>query len=399
MKTFEQLVAPLNTFLEEQGKQIDKESGSRSLLFKDFTLKMVYAIVMQVSSLRMLITDLETSPITLNLGFSFSPYSTFRDGFSRFAVCYFRKMFLHVLSSYDWMRLEGIDEVGIIKLVDGSLFPTLSSMCWASYKKNRNAIRLHLELELNRMVPTEFIALKANSNERTFLLSILQEGYTYVADRGYFSFEIGNAITKAQAFFVIRIKGNLKFSILQDLAVSSSKAKIPECFSQISDQLILFDNDGFKQKYRLVEFSVLQSRFLICSNRLDLSTMQIIMLYAYRWQVELMFKFLKRTLNGIHLFNHSKNGVMIHFYLLMSVALLKLRIKQVCQRKQKQVMKQKEQLEDLNGYFGIRPEDWIKSIAKDFYQHWKIGIHWIRHLKNLIDKPFDQKTIAKLAQQ
>jgi hypothetical protein len=49
-------------------------------------LKMIYAIVMQASSLRMLITELDTSRTALNLGFRVSPYSTFRDGFSRFAV-------------------------------------------------------------------------------------------------------------------------------------------------------------------------------------------------------------------------------------------------------------------------------------------------------------------------
>jgi hypothetical protein len=51
----------------------------------------------------------------------------------------------------------------------------------------------------------------------------------------------------------------------------------------------------------LVKFSVLQSDFIICTNRFDLTSLQIIMLYAYRWQIELLFKFLKRTLNGIHL--------------------------------------------------------------------------------------------------
>lgn len=397
MKTFEKLVAPLNAFLDAQGNKIDKESRSKSLFFSDFTLKMIYAITMQVGSLRMLITELETNRSAMNLGFHSSPYSTFRDGFNRFAVKHFRQAFLYVLKSYEWMHLAGIDEVGIVKLVDGSLFPTLTSMCWATYKKNKNALRLHLEMDLNTMIPTEFIVQKANSCERSFLLSILKEAYTYVADRGYFSFKLGNAITEAKAFFVIRIKANLKFTTLTNLDITSSKAKMPECFSLISDQLIRFDSDEFKQEYRLVSFTVLQSRFLICTNRFELNTMQIIMLYAYRWQVELMFKFLKRTLNGIHLFNHSQNGASIHFYLFMIVALLKIRMKQVCQRKTKQVLEQKQQMEDLNQYFGIKPEEWIKSIANDFYQHWKIGAHWITHLKNLIDHTFNDYVINKLA--
>ena len=37
-----------------------------------------------------------------------------------------------MLKSYDWMPLATIDEVGIVRLVDGSLFPTLTSMCWGA---------------------------------------------------------------------------------------------------------------------------------------------------------------------------------------------------------------------------------------------------------------------------
>ena len=382
MNTFEKLVAPLNSFLELQGNKIDKESRSKSLFFDDFILKMIYAIVMQVGSLRMLITELDTSQNSIKLNFKLSAYSTFRDGFNRFAVKHFRQMFFYVLKSYDWMRLAAIDEAGIIKLVDGSLFPTLTSMCWATYKKSKNALRLHLEMDLNTMIPTEFLVQKANSSERSFLLSILKESYTYIADRGYFSFKVGNAITKANAFFVIRIKANLKFTTLADLKLTSTQTKVPECFTQISDQLIRFNSDEFEKEYRLVGFTVLQSQFLLCTNRFDLSTMQIIMLYAYRWQVELMFKFLKRTLNGIHLFNHSQNGVTIHFYLLMIVALLKIRIMQICQRKTRQVVQQKQHMEDLNDYFGIKPDEWINSIAEVFYLHWKIGKHWIKLDKN-----------------
>ena len=83
----------------------------------------------------------------------------------------------------------------------------------------------------------------------------------------------------------------------------------------------------------------------------------------------------------------------------MIVALLKLRIRQVCQRKTQQVLAQKKQLEDLNDYFGIKPEEWIATTTTDFYQHLKLGIHWIRYLRNFIDQTFDERVIQKLAEQ
>jgi len=408
MNTFEKLTAPLNAFLKGKDTQIDEESDSRTLFFSDFVLKLVYSVVMQISSLRLLISEFQTSPTASALGFSATAYSTFRDGFSRFAPCYFKKAFLHVLSSYNWMRLEFIDEMGLIKLVDGSLFPTLRSMDWADYKKTKKSIRLHLEFDLNRMIPTEFIAEKANSSERTFLASILRKGMTYVADRGYFSFKLGNTIKNAKAFLVMRVKSNLKLTILKSLEFSTGQEKLPDCFKNFSDQIILFSNDRFKQEYRLVKFSVLQSDFIICTNRFDLTSLQIIMLYAYRWQIELLFKFLKRTLNGIHLFNNSENGVNIQFYIFMIVIILELRLKQICQQKFAQTLESKKEQEEKEQkqkenentksrqYTEISPEQWIKAIAKPFYSHWKIGIHWLCHLKNLIHREFDNDVIKNL---
>ena len=136
MTTFEQLIAPLKSFLESKGSVFDKISNSKTLFFKDFTQQLIYGVVMQISSLRLLVSDLQTNAIAQELSLPATPYSTLRDGFSRFESAWFKLAYSEVLQSYDWMSVKGIDEVGLVKLVDGSLFPTLNSMDWASYKKN-----------------------------------------------------------------------------------------------------------------------------------------------------------------------------------------------------------------------------------------------------------------------
>jgi len=93
-------------------------------------------------------------------------------------------------------------------------------MDWATYTKYKNGIKLHLSFDLNRMIPTEFLAKHANSSERAFLISILQSEVTYIADRGYFSFDVGHNIKKVKAFLIIRIKGNLKITVHKQLEVS-----------------------------------------------------------------------------------------------------------------------------------------------------------------------------------
>lgn len=417
--TFEELLSPLNSFSEEQIKEIDEQSDSKELFFFDFTKKMLFAFVMNVSSLRQLITDLKTSEVCKQLGLSPTPYSTFRDGFTRFDAEYFAKLFQHIVRQTPWLKIDSLDELGVFRLVDGSVFPTLRSMDWAVYKKTKKAVRLHLSFDLNRMIPIDYIGLSANSSERKFLLNILEKGITYIADRGYFSFDLAAKIEATRAFFIFRIKNNLKLGRVIELNPSCCQAtQLPPCFEQLSDQIIRFENDENENVYRLICFVVLQSQFKICTNRLDLTTLQVIILYAFRWQIELFFKFIKRSLNGIHLFNNSENGVNIQFHLLMIAGILKLRLKQnvvsfVQENEQVDTINEHPNTNEQNKNTSIdlqkvkniaqitpnhlhQPSLWIKTLTIPLQKLWKIGAHWIRRLQNLITQPYDYHTIMKL---
>ena len=63
-------------------------------------------------------------------------------------------------------------------------------MDWAHYRKTGNAIKIHLALELNRMLPVQLISTDANASEKTALLAMLESGVTYIADRGYLGFSL-----------------------------------------------------------------------------------------------------------------------------------------------------------------------------------------------------------------
>ena len=403
--TFSALIKPLLEYCEKNGDSIDKASGSRTFKFQHFVLTIVFAHLMQIPSLRKLTNKLELSDTAKDLDLKAFAWTTIRDGFTRFSYDFFVSMYRSVLQHTTIVRLDSIDELGLISLVDGSIFPTISNMCWAEYKKTKRAIRLHVEFSLNQMIPLEFLGQKANSSERQFLLSIVKKGVTYVADRGYFSFDVVAAIQKAFAFFIIRIKDNMKFTIGKPIKVVGP---IPACLNQVSDQLIRFDNDPHQIVYRLVMFKVLESDFKICTNRLDLSTLEIIMLYAYRWQIELLFKFIKRTLNGIHLFSHSQNGANIQFCLLMIMSVLYLDLRQFCKIAYTATTKdvkideisaidQPSNMTDFNTYLGHCPDKWVNSINKAFESLWKISSYWVDNLMELLCKPFDRQVINILA--
>ncbi len=337
--------------------------------------------------MRSLSVELQTNQKCQALGLSYTAFSTLKDGFYRFSSEACRRLFETVLNELELKRIKGLDEIGLFRVIDGSLFPMLIQMSWSEYRKHKNAFKLHLEFELNRMIPTEFLIGSGKSSEREFLLKVLEVGVTYIADRGYASFEIVAKLLQSGAYFVFRVKDNLLYEVSEVLSLADEK--LPKCFRQVSDELIIFKNDAHQSRVRLIQFRVAGSYFRLLTNRLELSTLQVIILYAYRWQIELFFKYLKRTLNGLHLFNHSENGVGIQFYLLMTLSLLLLKFKQQSKPKPKK-KRTKNEKNDAN------PSEWIKEIGEVFYESWKISKNWLLIVKNSLSKVVDNALLTLL---
>jgi Transposase DDE domain len=400
---FTQLLMPLSLYLKQESEQIDIQSGSRTFTYEDFIKNLIYGTSVKIDSFRKLVLDLSSNENVEKIGLKPVAFSTFKDGFSRFNYLSVNKLYTYLLGQIDFQQVPNLKDLGIIKLIDGSLFPTLSSVDWAGYKKHKKAIRLHLSFCLNTLSPSEFLIAKGSSCERSFLKSIVEMAHTYIADRGYFSFDLAYFIDKSRAYFIFRLKENFIFGNILSLDVTSGDAIMPLCFNQIRDEIVYFINDPHKIVYRLIRFTVLNSHFTICTNRFDLNTLQIIMLYAYRWQIELFFKFIKRTLNGIHLFSTSENGAQIHFLIILITALLQLKLKQDCILKMKQQPKiqQFDKIstfeEHTEGYSGFNPSIWIQSIAQIFHNGFKISSDWLLYFKNFIAQHIDYQIIMKLA--
>lgn len=387
------LLQPIEAIIASMSEIIDQESHSQKLFFADFVKKLIFGYVYQVSSLRNLSLELQTNPMCRAVGLRYTPFSTLKDGFSRFESKHFKQLFESVLEQTKLSQVKQLDEMGVFRVIDGSLFPTLLQMSWTSYRKAKNAFKLHLCFELNRMIPTEFWVGTGNSSERQFLESVLEAGITYIADRGYFSFGVADKIVQAKAFFVMRTKNNLLYKVVENLPIET--CEMPNCFRKVTDEIVIFSGDEKQNRLRLITFEVAGSYFRVVSNRFYLMTLNIVVLYAYRWQIELFFKFMKRTMKGIELFNHSQNGVEIQFYGLMSVAILMLKLKQDCQELEKEV-ETEEVEEEKRKENRASPSKWIKNIAQVFYKSWKISKNWLVVVKNSLAQVADYQLLKLL---
>ena len=174
----------------------------------------------------------------------------YSEAFGRYDFRIFQRMFLGLLETLTFLEIPELQALGRFILVDGSVFPAFSNMNWATYKSDSQALKMHLAFELNRMIPVQFINTDGNGNERKMLLEFLEPSVTYIADRGYVSFNLFKQITEKQAFFIIRITSAIKTTVTESLVVV-----IPEnwqgYFTEISDEIICLTNEKEKQCYRV----------------------------------------------------------------------------------------------------------------------------------------------------
>jgi IS4 transposase len=402
--TFDALCQPVDPFLDQHERDHPPHHREK-LHFREFVRSLVYHFVKVAESGRQLLTDIETAAPELEL--DEMKRSTFFDAFQRFPVAWFAALLTFVLGTVVWQAIPELDALGKLYCVDGSLFPAIASMVWAEYTSKHQAIRLHLCFELNRMIPAHFLVDTGNSNEKKALLQMLETGVTYIADRGYLSFALLAAIAAAEAFFIIRAKINLVYTRVERLPVNLPST-VQHLFRHVTDQRVRLTNAKGCPIYRLVSFWVGQEQYLILTNRLDLSTFQVILLYAYRWQVELIFRFLKRSLNGLHLLSHSKEGVMIHFYTLLLTALLELRLKQQCVKCYDALSPASDSAPGSNQpaiaglmvnpdcLAGARGNTFLATVGEKLHGYWKISKHWLVALRNLLARPFDYQILMVL---
>ena len=402
--TFDALFQPLETPLVQHEQ--DHPAHHREVLhFAEFVRLLVYHFVKNCESGRQLLTD--TLSAATELGLLKVKHSTFFDAFQRFPVAWFAGLLTFLLTAIVWKAIPELDALGKLYCVDGSVFPAIASMLWAEYTSKHRAIRLHLCFELNRMIPTHFLVGTGKSNEKKALLEMLEKGVTYIADRGYVSFPLLAAIVTAQAFFIIRAKSNLVYQRMERLTVTLPTT-VQHIFRHVTDQRVRLTNAKDRPIYRLVSFHIGQEQYLILTNRLDLTTFQVILLYAYRWQVELIFRFLKRSMNGLHLLSHSEQGVTIHFYALLITALLELRLKQQCVTHYEALslvnapVLQSDQpaiaglMIDPDALAGARGNTFLATVGEKLHRYWKIGKHWLVTLRNLLARPFDFQVVMAL---
>lgn len=183
-----------------------------------------------------------------------------------------------------------------IAAVDASLIKlSLEAFNWATYREKTGAAKMTCVLDWVRGVPNQFVFTacgKVHDLKAALALKFCA-GWTYLFDRGYFSFDFLTTVLEAGAHFVIRLKDGVDYRLVKrhPIADLEMPAGVKEILKDWTVSLPGWDQDLFLRLvvYRLTDQKVIS----VLTSRHDLSALSIVMLYKERWSIEKWWRWVK----------------------------------------------------------------------------------------------------------
>lgn len=228
--------------------------------------------------------------------------------------------------------------------VDGTFLNAAAEVTWAVTSRNQRAgechrARLDLHVDVRTWLPEVIAVPDPGESEGDSASQHITPGAIHIYDRGFISYNLivahyhqipaGN--WESRADFVLRLKSSTAANTIAFEVVSTNElTPAARAAGVLSDRIVrspgLQKRDGLEVSFREITLCGSDGKELrILTNRLDLGAEIIVLLYRYRWQIELFFRWLKSYANFNHLISHSAGGVLLHFHVaLIGVMLMYL---------------------------------------------------------------------------
>ena len=191
----------------------------------------------------------------------------------------------------------------------------MSVFRWAEFRSTKSGIRIHTQIDIATEIPVFYRITNAKVHDVNSMDWFTYEPLAcYVFDRGYFDLARLYRINVFGAFFIIREKGKPAYEIVDGESILEGTDNV------LKDQSIRFTKKENKEKYpgvirRIVYYAPeLHRSFVYYTNNFLLKAREIALLYKYRWQVELFFKWIKQHLRVKRFWGESENAVRIQIH-------------------------------------------------------------------------------------
>jgi hypothetical protein len=218
-------------------------------------------------------------------------------------------------------------------------------MLWALWLDDTHrAAKLHLEFDVMKSMPVRAEITDGNANEKANLRKALAPNKLYLLDAGFGEYKLFAEIHEARSNFLARLRDNAVWETIEERPLSEAD----RCAGVQRDMIVRLGSpqrqDDLPMPVRVIEIyhrgssdrprlSRVSSKktfrttdadytMLLVTDRMDLPAEIIALLYRYRWQIELFFRWFKCILGCTHLLSLSRNGVSLQVYCALIASML-----------------------------------------------------------------------------
>lgn len=250
--------------------------------------------------------------------------------------------------------------------------------------KKKGGLKIHAKMPLGGFVPDMVYITEAACSDKTFLGQLdVEKGAIYVYDKGYVKYEKWLEWSQAGAFFVTRLNENADYEVL-----SGQPNHISEYADGgiISDQIILLSPNKSPLKARLIVWKDPQSGIVLefVSNMFDYQDQTIILLYKYRWNIEILFKQLKQNFELAYFYSDSSEGIKTQIWIALIANLLFSVIHRQCKESESFVTIVSLAATNMGSYISLikivrsgkltDKDRNLKIVQLDLYEIWQGGL-------------------------
>lgn len=216
----------------------------------------------------------------------------------------------------------------LLRLIDATPIPLGKLFDWAKSNGRIRGMKAHVIYDPGRDLPQILDITDANVNDAQIGRQIkIEPGLAYVFDKGYCHYGWWRAIHAAEAFFVTRPKTNMGLTVKIERQYGPSRG---DGFTVVSDEEVEFSSKGDSQlPIPLRRIAILRDEdaktIVVITNDMQRTAVEIAQAYKFRWQIELLFRWLKQHLKLSKFLGTSPNAVKLQIYAAM-IAYILLRL-------------------------------------------------------------------------
>ena len=179
-------------------------------------------------------------------------------------------------------------------------------------------LRVHLEFYILKGIPIQAQVTHVNKSEIAQLESALAPGKLYCLDAGYGEYRFLDKIIQQPSSFVMRLRDNASYETIEERTLSEADRKVGIEFDRVVWLGSKQKRNNFSKPVRIIQLHYCDERallghkrksrvsskktfrirsteqtLLIATDRMGLSAELIGLIYRYRWQIEIFFRWFK----------------------------------------------------------------------------------------------------------